>query len=277
MADEIETVNGSVIQHGPHNDRIYLMRLNENDIPGTLATLDKLARDRGYGKIFGCIPRNTWPDFKTAGYREEAVIPGFYRGRTDGLFVARYFSTRRQVLSNTETIAQLIGKRDRTTPDIKPTANCASPLAEACKPADTTEMSAVFQQVFESYPFPIHDPAYLRQSMAKGVGYYCIRTGDGIAALATAEIDQECQTAEMTDFATLPAWQKYGLAATLLRHMEKETRKRGIKTAYTIARGASSGINRLFQGNGYQYAGLLINNTQISGRIQSMSVWYKQL
>ncbi len=275
MADIIETVNGSIIQHGHHNERIYLMRLNLDDVGGTLATLTKLAKAKGYGKVFARIPLDAWPAFKTAGYRKEAVIPGFYRGQTDGLFVARYFSARRLVLSNAETTAHLPGKRARAAPAIKPAVAFASQPVETCNPADASEMREVFQQVFESYPFPIHDPDYLKQVMAKGVPYYCIRAGDGIAALAAAEINRECQTVEMTDFATLPAWRKYGMATTLLRHMEKEARRLGIKTAYTIARAASPGINLLFQGNGYQYAGLLVNNTQISGSIQSMAVWYK--
>lgn len=277
MTDKIETINGSVIQHGHHNDRIYLMRLNPDNIGGTLATVTKLAKSKGYGKVFARIPLDAWPVFKIAGYQKEAVIPGFYRGQSDGLFVARYFSVERQVLSNVETVTHLPGKRNRTAPAIHPAADRAPLPVEMCNPADTGEMGGVFQQVFESYPFPICDPAYLKQAMAKGAPYYCIRTGDGITALAAAEIDRECQTVEMTDFAILPAWRKYGMATALLHHMEKETRKLGIKTAYTIARAASPGINRLFQGNGYQYAGLLINNTQISGRIQSMSVWYKQL
>jgi len=277
MTDKIETINGSVIQHGHHNDRIYLMRLNPCDVAGTLATVTKLAESNGYGKVFARIPLDTWPVFKSAGYHKEAVIPGFYRGQSDGLFVARYFSVQRQVLSNVKTVAHLPGERNQAAPADNPATGRTSLPVEMCTLADTIEMGSVFQQIFDSYPFPICDPAYLQQAMAGGVPYYCIRTGDGITALAAAEIDRECQTVEMTDFAILPAWRKYGMATALLRHMEKETCKFGIKTAYTIARAASPGINRLFQGNGYQYAGLLINNTQISGRIQSMSVWYKQL
>jgi len=277
MADKIEKVNGSLIQHGHHNDRIYLMRLNPDDIPGTLATLGRLARERGYGKVCARIPLDAWPDFKTAGYRKEAVIPGFYQGRTDGLFVARYFSAQRRVLPNAETLEHLPGRRDQTTSGIKPVAEHAAQPVETCKSTDNNEMSAVFQQVFVSYPFPIYDPAYLKEAMAKGVPYYCIRTSEGIVALAASELDRECQTVEMTDFAILPVWRKHSMATALLHHMEKEACKLGIKTAYTIARAASPGVNRLFQGNGYQYAGLLTNNTQISGRIQSMSVWYKHL
>jgi len=277
MADCIETINGSTIQHGDHNDRIYLMRLNRNDIAGTLARLADLAVEKGYGKSFARIPLDVWPEFKNAGYRKEAVIPDLYRGCVDGLFVARYFSAEREVLPHAVVKALRLTKGDRPT-RMKPTATppCPQPVV-ACNPCDCPEMSRAYEQVFESYPFPIHDPGYLERMMGQDVFYYAVRANGAIAALAAAEADRDNQSVEMTDFATLPAWRQYGMAATLLRHMEKEARMLGIKTAYTIARADSPGINRLFQGNGYRYAGLLINNTQISGRIQSMSVRYKPL
>ena len=38
-----------------------------------------------------------------------------------------------------------------------------------------------------------------------------------------------------------------GLAGLLLRHMDRKMRDRGIKTAYTIARAASHGMNAVFR------------------------------
>jgi beta-lysine N6-acetyltransferase len=68
-----------------------------------------------------------------------------------------------------------------------------------------------------------------------------------------------------------------GLAVRLLNRLEDEALKRGVKTAYTIARVDSYGMNRVFVKLGYRYAGCLINNTQIGGRIRSMYVRYKRL
>jgi hypothetical protein len=36
-------------------------------------------------------------------------------------------------------------------------------------------------------------------------------------------------------------------------------------------------MNAVFRNKRYLYAGLLKNNTQISGQIESMAVWYKPL
>jgi hypothetical protein len=53
--------------------------------------------------------------------------------------------------------------------------------------------------------------------------------------------------------------------------------RRGVKTAYTIARVDSRAISRVFQKTGYRYAGRLIKNSQIGGRIRSMTIWYKRV
>ena len=50
-----------------------------------------------------------------------------------------------------------------------------------------------------------------------------------------------------------------------------------IITAYTIARAISFGMNITFAKNGYKYSGTLKNNTNISGKLESMNVWYKYL
>lgn len=273
--DIIENIKGSVIQHGPHNNRIYLMRLETDDTHSLIASLDDMASKNGYGKIFAKIPAPAWNAFKSADYIKEAVIPGFFKGKTDGFFIAKYFSAKRQQAQNVEKLLRLV-KQDgeRSAKHNHRTGKTARDVV-SCKPSDAEEMSVIYQQVFKSYPFPIQKPTYLKRMMKEGVLYFCIRIEGGIAAIAAAEIDLVSKNAEMTDFATLPKWRGKGLAGMLLSHMEKKTRELGIKTAYTIARAASYGMNFVFKNNGYNYAGLLKNNSQICGNIQSMTVWYK--
>jgi putative beta-lysine N-acetyltransferase len=81
----------------------------------------------------------------------------------------------------------------------------------------------------------------------------------------------------MTDFATLPEQRGRGLANRLLAELEQVAAAEGIRTAYTIARAYSFGMNITFAKNGYQYAGTLTRNTQISGELESMNVWFKPL
>ena len=43
MEDKIETIEGSVVQHGHHNGRIYLMHLNSQDTGSLILKLDRMA------------------------------------------------------------------------------------------------------------------------------------------------------------------------------------------------------------------------------------------
>ena len=277
MVDIIENINGCVIQHGLHNNRIYLMRLNTDDTHGLIATLDDMALNNGYGKIFAKISEPAWNAFKSADYVKEAVVPGFFTGKTDGFFISKYFSAGRQKAQNVEKLLRFVKQAGEGSANNIHKTGRATRDVVSCKPSDAEEMSVIYQQVFKSYPFPIQKPIYLKRIMKEGVLYFCIRIEGRIAAIAAAEIDLVSKNAEMTDFATLSKWRGMGLAGMLFGHMDKKTRKLGIKTAYTIARATSNGMNTVFKNSGYKYAGLLKNNSQICGSIQSMTVWYKHI
>ncbi len=98
-----------------------------------------------------------------------------------------------------------------------------------------------------------------------------------LIALASADVDTEGKNAEMTDFATLPAFRGNNLSVILLSEMENEMKKQEINTLYTIARLNSVAMNKTFLKLKYKYAGTLIKNTNIAGKIESMNVYYKHV
>lgn len=275
--DIIETIDGALVQHGPHNDRIYLMQLRDADPGRITAVLEALAHQKRYGKIFAKIPAKAWPSFLSAGYIKEAEVPGFFNGLGTGVFAAKYLSAARRQIPPEEKRLERIGPRGGDSADSVHRPGRKQRAVTACRPRDAEELSRIYRQVFATYPFPVHRPVYLRHMMKKGVRYFAVREQGRIAAAAAAEIERIEQHAEMTDFATLPPRRGRGLAGSLLRHMEKTVRKLGVKTAFTIARASSPGMNAVFRKNGYRYAGLLRNNTQIGGRLESMTVWFKPL
>jgi putative beta-lysine N-acetyltransferase len=275
--DTIETIDGALVQHGPHNDRIYLMHLQTADPEELIAALEELGCRKGYGKIFAKVPAPVWPTFESAGYVKEAEVPGLFNGRTDGCFIAKYLSLERRIIPPAERRLERIGPQGMASIAPRRRAGRSSRMVTACRPSDAEALSRIFRRVFKTYPFPVHQPVYLRRMMREGVRYFAIRFEGRIAAVAAAETELRAQYAEMTDFATLPEHRSRGLAGTLLRHMEKSVRAVGVKSAFTIARSASPGMNAVFRKNGYRYAGLLRNNTQIGGRLESMTVWYKPL
>ena len=90
-------------------------------------------------------------------------------------------------------------------------------------------------------------------------------------------MDATSQNVEMTDFATLPEYRGRNLSYYLLQKMLWNMADEGIKTAYTIARSTSFGMNKTFARQGFDFGGTLVNNTLIGDTIESMNVWYKAL
>jgi putative beta-lysine N-acetyltransferase len=275
--DQVEIFGQSLIQHGPASDRVYLMKLARTDFPQILGYINGLAMLHGYSKVFIKIPGDAKSPFAEAGYRIEAAIPGFYNGREDGLFMARYYHPERLIDQAADRVqAVLEAAREKATASA-PTTTWEDLDCRLATAADCEQMAELYRQVFASYPFPIHDPAYLTETMAEKVIYAGIWDGDRLLALASAELDQAGANAEMTDFATHPDCRGRGLANLLLRDLEGLTAEVGIRTWYTIARATSFGMNITFAKNGYEYGGTLVKNTQISGGLESMNVWYKHL
>ena len=278
--DVVEHLGGSTIQHGPHSDRIYLMKLNADDLPGLVLELDDLAAVRGYGKIFAKVPASATSLFLEHGYREEAHVPGFYHGQEAAAFLGRYPRPERAEEERGEEIQRILelawekGRRPEVGAAAPPADDIEIALA---RPRDAEAMGRLYAEVFPTYPFPIRDPDYLRETMASHVTYFCARRGGRLIALASAERDREAANVEMTDFATLPEARGGGLAKRLLSRMEAAMVDEGLCTAYTIARALSPGMNAAFARLGYVFGGTLVNNTNIGGDIESMNVWHKPL
>ena len=273
--DRTEIICGSRVQHGPLNRRIYVMHLDTGAVGQLLPALDRLADDRGYEKITARIPRTCWPAFRAAGYVCEAQVPGFFNGRIDALFVARFLSPRRMAPDRVGDGAVTGNPPPALAAGSAPTGAAAA--VSACTPVDAEALGRLFRETFASYPFPVHRAAFLRQAMAGDVFYFCIRIADRIAAAAAAETDPDSRSCEMTDFATRSEYRRRGFAGKLLGRMHDCARGLELKTAYTIARADSRGMNRVFRKRGYRFAGRLVKNTHIHGRIRDMNVWYRIL
>jgi len=273
--DTIGKIGHSTIQHGKDNDRIYLMKLAEKEPVDLIQQLDHLASANSYSKIIAKVPESAQPYFLINNYRQEAYIPQFYKGNEGAFFMAKYFDQARAILK-TDSLLNLAGALSvsKNNNEILPERF----TIQIMKARHTIEMANVYQQVFETYPFPITDASYLEKTMQDGsIIYYGIWDNQKLIGLSSAELDRSNLNAEMTDFAVLPAYRGLKLASFLLKEMEKKMEELDFKTLYTISRLNSPGITKTFINNEYHYSGLLINNTNISGKIENMNVFYKSI
>ncbi len=252
------------------------MKLGQKDAPPIISKLEKLSTEKGYTKIVAKIHPEIFPLFQTEGYHLEAFIPEFYKKSADCLFVSRFTDIKRNEIPVDElnTFYNLMAsaapkKKFKFNGSFKP-----SLLNEN----DVVEIAEVFKKVFKTYPFPVYNPEYLTGTMQEnGTKYFGIHDHGKLIGVSTAEIDYENGNAEMTDFAVLPEYRGQKLALRLLLNMEVEMKTEKIQTVYTIARLREPGMNKTFLNSGYKYTGTLVNNTNISGSIESMNVLYKHL
>ncbi len=277
MADRIERIGRSVIQHGRGNDRVYLMKLHPDDASALPEKLDTLASVEGYSKIFAKVPYGSVEYFLSAGFGAEAEIPGFYPGGEPACFLGKYLTAERRrekrpilvrdVLAAASTAAARPGGERALLP--------RGYSWDVAGEGDAEGLAALFGTVFVSYPFPIHQTAFLIDAMQSETLYFCVRGGGELVAASSAEMDLGSKTVEMTDFATFPSHRGQGIALFLLQRMEEAMERRGIRCFYTIARAYSFGMNITFARNGYRFGGTLTSNTDIAGSLESMNIWYK--
>jgi putative beta-lysine N-acetyltransferase len=275
MKDKIENIAGSIIQHGKLNNRVYLIKLNANKASETIETIINLAEAKEYTKIFAKIPGKSLPVFINKGFKIEGTIPNFYSGKEDAFFIAKFFSEEREKNFEHKQLNDLFNilneKKEQYNLDLEKYT-----ITELTKD-HAVEMTKVFKEVFDSYPFPIFDSEYIKKTMDSHIKYYGIFINHKLVAISSAEMSIEDANAEMTDFAILPDQRGKKLSVYLLRYMENIMKKDNIKTLYTIARLNSIPMNKTFLRENYIYSGTLVNNTNISGRIESMNILYKHI
>jgi putative beta-lysine N-acetyltransferase len=271
--DIIEKFDNATIHHGKFNNRLYILKFPPDGEKNLIKAICKKAIKNEYTKITGKVPRKTVSKFLKNGFKIEAVIPRFYKGINDCYFVSKFLDKDRAVFDpgSLNEFKKVLDSYE-AKPQVKIEHNYDVRQLNADDVNDITEL---YREVFDSYPFPIHEDRYIIETMKSHVIYYGIYVKGKLLSISSAEMDIESKNAEMTDFAVSNDARGLGLSKILLQYMEDEMKKKEMNTLYTIARLESIPMNKTFMGAGYSFAGTLINNTNISGGIESMNVWYK--
>jgi len=275
--DRVLHRGNSIIQHGHFNNRVYVMKLAPADIPDIIRYADDLARKEGYTKIFVKVPESSVEVFSNDGYITEATVPFFYHGKEPAVFMAKYLDPKRQDIRDATTLANVLSDAFSHAGEWSSHLLMDGFSLTHAHAGDVKDIAALYHTVFKTYPFPITDPEYIHKTMQGSTRYYVIKKSHLLAAVASCDIDAENRHVEVTDFATGLLFRRHGFASTLLAAMEADMKKEGIQLAYTICRAGFGPINTVFISAGYQYGGMLPNNTNICGSMECMNVWYKKM
>lgn len=273
--DKIEKYKETLIHHGDYNDRMYILKFPGEGDKDLVREITGKAISNNYSKVVAKVPKSKLTLFLTTGYKLETTIPRYYKGKEDCCFVSRFLTTERAVFDPEplEKFEQVLSEYKYT--DQKTTQG--GTLIRELTEEDAPLMAEVYKQVFETYPFPIFNTDYLIETMRSHVLYVGAFQKNKLIGIASSEMDVQNQNAEMTDFAMLPESRGLGLSKVLLGTMEQNMKDRNMKTLYTMARLNSIPMNKTFLSAGYNYAGTLINNTNIAGGIESLNILYKFL
>ena len=210
------------------------------------------------------------------GLQPEAVVDRYFLG-ADACFFSKFYTPDRKKNDRWITEDGIIQGIYR----LKPTMEKMLPSREyELKKADENcaeELAALYKQVFQIYPTPLHDPEYVKKTMKDGTIYYVFYYQENIVSAASAEINSFYKNAELTDCATITEHRKYGLMKIILQELERELKKSGIYCAYSIARSLSFGMNAVLYQLGFSYRGRLMNNCYIYDKLENMNMWVKDL
>lgn len=260
-----------------YNRRVKVLNYRASDYGAMVAKLEFLADANGFDKIWVQADKGDWEQFLRHGYILEGLLKYANRGRT--VYMVSKFRSQRRLHSRTlmkeiRLIEEIMARRSRSTPKALPTGY----ELDFAREGDVAGMLELYRRVFKTYPSPLTYKEYLLSNLHRDAIFRVIRNGQGVVvAAASADLDRQKLSAELTDCATHPDERGRGLMSILLHALEGDLRANGYRCAYTLARAPSYGMNVAFHALGYEFNGRMINNCDIYGDFEDMNLWVKDL
>ncbi|OCT13894.1 putative beta-lysine N-acetyltransferase [Paenibacillus pectinilyticus] len=255
-------------------------RLRLDDYRGNIDAIYErvveIAKAHTLTKLFIKSREHDWQAFLSKGCMLEGIYKGYYNG-SDAYCMAWYEDLERRTsdywLEEDQIIKQVFAIPLKPDRPAVPT-HCTLRLARS---EDAESLANLYKEIFQTYPTPMHDPAYVAKTMREGTIYYLVETATQLISAASAEINTVYANAEMTDCATLPAYRNLGLMRLLMHALEEDLISRHITCAYSLSRALSFGMNAVFFQLGYRYYGRLTKNCDIYDKFEDMNLWVKSL
>lgn len=260
----------------PFNRRLKVYELSATDLSASLPATPDPVEELVIGKVTAYALPGESRTWEMMGFRREAVIRGFYPEGVDAHLWATYPNPDR-LSSQKEGVHQAGVAIAESKPVL---ASPELPLGYECRvaePADAAEIANLMTQTFPVYPSPIEESLIEAQIRTYANHFRMVLDpcGDTVA-VASAEIDHQRSSAEMTDCATRPDCRGRGLMVHILAELEADLlRLFEVTDLYTIARADEIGMNCVFSKSGYDFTGRLMNNCRMPNGWESMNVWCK--
>ena len=264
---------GVIVRDDAYSDRIRCDHPKVGDGAALGAALLEVARSRARGRVMVLAPDSLQEGLERAGLQKEARLPGFYAGKNDCVAMACAVDPCRGTSSNAEAVAHVDDLMQRNPP--------ARPRIRVMTQRATQEhapmLARLIAATFEHYPTPSGVAEYVAKQIEEGIPFRFVASDGEILACASADLEREAKTAELTDCATRPEHRGAGYMQFILSDLMDDLRAMGYPTAFTLARAEVPGVNLAFQRLGFTFCGRMVRSCRIGGGIEDMNVWSRWL
>ena len=255
--------------HDPYNERLKIYGAKPDSLDPACVT------EANVGKVTVYALPGEADSWEELGFQKEAVIRGFYEDEDAHLWAA--YTEEARACSERESLHQTnvaIAVAKPVSPEVKLPGGFHCEVAAA---EDSLEIADLMGNTFTDYPTPISSELIEHQIRNQLNHFRLVRDKAGqVAAVASAELDHERASAEMTDCATRPEDRGRGLMGYLLDRIASDIGEvYEIRDLYTLARADEVGMNCVFSKLGYDFCGRLVNNCRMPNGWESMNVWCK--
>jgi len=262
----------------PHNKRIKVYQIPSEELFFPLKQeLEKIAQANQCEKIiFYCREDELDPLEQLSNCDHEGKINGFFQG-DDAYIYSLFLSPERNkpiAKEEEERVMQIVENDQKWIKEIVLPEEFTMRSANI---EDAPHMAELYDAVFETYPTPMNDAEYIAEMMESDVYFTIVEHQDTLVSACSADLFPAYNSAEMTDCATLPEYRGKGLLSHQFRHLEQKMRELGVQTLFSYTRALSVGMNLINARHGYEYTGRMLQNSNISGKLEDMNIWVKTL
>lgn len=227
-------------------------------------------------KIICNCNRESLDMFKETGFEIEGMIEGYFRGE-DAFCMSYFISRDRKYCMNFSEKDSIVKKSLNVKNTFINNINKSQYYIRNANENDIEEMVKLFSTVFSTYPSPVLDKEFLKETMNEKVLYKVAIDNGKIIGIASADMDKENLNAEITDCATYLQYRGKGVLSNIICDLEAELKKKRFVCLYSLSRAIIPGINIALSKQNYKYTGRLINNCNICSNFEDMNIWVKKI
>jgi putative beta-lysine N-acetyltransferase len=268
---------GKAIDLDPHNRRIKVYEIPREDIfMDAKNSLENIAKENKCDKIIFYSKQEEREMFNHIRCDLEGRIDGFFQGEDAYIYSVFLNPNRNQPIAweQEQKVMQIVDKDHKEVKEIELPQDF---IMRSANEKDAPQMAKLYDEVFETYPTPMNDSDFILKMMDNDVYFTIVEHNEELISACSADVIPHFNSAEMTDCATLPEYRGQGLLSQQFIHLEKKMEEIGVQTLFSYTRAVSVGMNLINSRHGYHFGGRMIQNSNISGRLEDMNIWVKQL